>query len=214
MSRLLSLLPVAAIVLMACSREQPAPADAASAATVAAAAQVPNTGKALQVQKAGAYTYVEVALRPGQRVWLAGTQIDVKPGDELSWGPFAVMRNFEAKSLGRTFSEILFVTSWGRAGAAAVATPAHGSLPMPPAPGAADASGSGIVKSVANAGGYSYIEVDRDGRMLWVAAMETPLKPGDRIAWQGGSEMRNFNAKSLGHTFERVVFASGVSVVR
>jgi len=215
-SRLLWLSLVGVVTLTACSREQPAPvtAPSAPAASAAAAAQAPNAGKAVQVQQAGAYTYAEVELPSGQRVWIAGTQIDVKPGDELSWGQFAVMRNFEAKSLGRTFGEILFVTSWGRAGAATVATPAHGNLPPPPAPGAVDASGSGTVKSVANAGGYSYIEVERDGRIVWVAAMETPLKVGDRITWQGGSEMRNFNAKSLGRSFERVVFASAVSVVR
>jgi hypothetical protein len=85
---------------------------------------------------------------------------------------------------------------------------------MPAAPGAADANGSGVVKSVANAGGYSYIEVDRGGSTIWVAAMETPMKPGDRIQWQGGSEMRNFNAKSLGRSFDRVVFASAVTVTR
>jgi len=40
------------------------------------------------------------------------------------------------------------------------------------------------------------------------------MKPGDRIQWQGGSEMRNFNAKSLGRSFDRVVFASAVTVTR
>ena len=77
-----------------------------------------------------------------------------------------------------------------------------------------DGAGGGIVKSVANAGGYSYIEVDRGGSTVWVAAMQTPMKPGDRIEWQGGSEMRNFTAKSLGRSFDRVVFASAVAVVR
>lgn len=214
MPRLLWLSLVAVAVLAACSREQQTPVVAASAPAAPAAAQAPHAGKTVQVQQAGTYTYAEVQLPSGQRVWIAGTQIDIKPGDDVQWGQFAVMRNFEAKSLGRTFGEILFVTSWGRPGAAPVATPAHGSLPMPPAPGAADANGNGIVKSVANAGGYSYIEVERDGRTLWVAAMETPLKPGDRIEWQGGNEMRNFNAKSLGRSFDRVVFVSAVTVVR
>lgn len=173
--------------------------------------QGPNVGKVLQVQQAGIYTYAEVDWR-GQRVWVAGSQIDVKPGDEVQWGEFSVMRNFEAKSLGRTFGEILFVSAWGRPGAAPAATPAHGNLPAPAAPGMADASGSGIVKSVANAGGYSYMEIDRGGSTVWVAATQTPAKPGDRVEWQGGSEMRNFNAKSLGRTFDRVVFAGAVSV--
>lgn len=213
-SRFPVLLLACAFVLASCSREVQAPAAAASAPTANAAAPEPHGGKVIQAQQAGAYTYAEVEWSPGQRVWIAGTQIDVKPGDEVQWGQFAVMRNFDAKSLGRTFEQILFVSSWGRPGVAPAATPVHGSLPMPAAPGAADANGSGVVKSMANAGGYSYIEVDRGGSTIWVAAMETAMKPGDRIQWQGGSEMRNFNAKSLGRTFDRVIFASAVTVTR
>lgn len=206
------------ITLGACSPRQepptaPAVAVAPSAPPTAAAPLSANSGRALQVMQAGAYTYAEVDWR-GQRVWIAGTQIDLKAGDEVQWGPAAVMRNFEARSLGRTFDQILFVTSWGRPGAALVTTHAHGSPPASPAVGAGDGNGSGIVKSVANAGGYSYIEVDRGGSTVWVAAMETPMKAGDRIEWQGGSEMRNFTAKSLGRNFDRVVFASAVAVMR
>ncbi len=218
MNRLLVLSLGVAITLGACSRQQEPPAAsavaaAASAPPTAAAQPSANAGKALQVMQAGAYTYAEVDWR-GQRVWIAGTQIDLKPGDEVHWGPAAVMRNFEAKSLGRTFDQILFVTSWGRPGAAQVTTHAHGSPPAAPAAAAGDGAGGGIVKSVADAGGYSYIEVDRGGSTVWVAAMQTPMKPGDRIEWQGGSEMRNFTAKSLGRSFDRVVFASAVAVVR
>ena len=88
-------------------------------------------------------------------------------------------------------------------------------------PGAAPTGGGGgggdgdrgVVKSVASAGGYSYIEVERSGSTLWVAAMETPMKPGDKVQWQGGSQMNNFTAKALGRTFERITFASSVAVV-
>lgn len=217
MNRLLVLSLVVAVTLVACSRRQEPPAAPAVAATASApsTAAVPalvNGGRALQVMQAGAYTYAEVDWR-GQRVWVAGTQLDLKPGDEVHWGAAAVMRNFEAKSLGRTFDQILFVSSWGRPGAAQVTTHAHGSLPSTSAAAAGDGAGGGIVKSVAHAGGYSYIEVDRGSRTIWVAAMQTPMKPGDRIEWQGGSEMRNFTAKSLGRSFDRVVFASAVAVV-
>jgi hypothetical protein len=219
-NRTLFLALAASLVLSACSKnETPQTAPTTPAAAPAPAPQAkslepaPNTGKVLQVQQAGSYTYVEVEGAGGQRVWVAGTVIDVKPGDTLQWGDYSVMRNFNAKSLNRTFDEILFVSSWGPAGATIAATPAHGSLPMP-APGAADPNSNGVVKSVVNGGGYSYIEVDRNGQVLWVAAPETQLKPGDKVQWSGGSEMRNFNAKSLNRTFERIIFASGVDVAR
>jgi hypothetical protein len=124
------------------------------------------------------------------------------------------MRNFSSKSVGRTFAEILFVDQWGPAGAMGTMTSPHGSMAAA-APMAGGGGGdTGVVKSVSNAGGYSYIEVDRGGKVVWVAAMETPMKPGDKVQWQGGSEMQNFTAKSIGRTFDRIVFASSVAVVR
>jgi hypothetical protein len=165
----------------------------------------------LQVENGGGYTYAEVQTAAGQKVWIAGSQIAIKPGDSVEWGSFAVMRDFTAKSLNRTFPEILFVNQWAPAGTAPVAVAPHGTFPQPPAPGMGS-SESGTVKSVQNAGGYTYIEVDRGGETVWVAAMETAMKPGDKVQWQGGTEMRNFTAKSLGRTFDRIIFAQAVSV--
>ena len=230
MKRSIILALAATLYVSACSKDEqaasapkaaPGGAPVATAPAAPAAQQAksleptPNVGKVLQVQQAGSYTYAEVEGQAGQRAWIAGTQINIKVGDAVQWGDYSVMRNFNAKSIGRTFDEILFVNSWGPAGAAPAATPMHGSLPMPslPAPGAADADSKGVVKSVSTGGGYSYIEVDRGGAVVWVAATETPMKPGDKVQWQGGSEMRNFTAKSVGRTFERIIFASSVSVV-
>lgn len=214
----------AAAALAACSKNEPAAPAAPQAASAAApqtqaaapAAQAPaqNTGKVLQMQNGGGYTYAEVETGAGQKVWIAGSQIDVKPGDMVQWGSYAVMRDFHAKSLDRTFPEILFVNQWGPAGAAPVATAPHGTFPQPPAPGSAGMNDSGVVKSVVTGGGYSYIEVDRNGSTVWVAAMETPMKPGDKVQWAGGTEMSNFTAKSIGRTFDKIIFASAVNVTQ
>jgi hypothetical protein len=132
----------------------------------------------------------------------------------VQWGEYAVMRNFEAKSLKHTFPEILFVNNWGPVGAAAVATGPHGDFPRPAAPDAAPVADSGVLKSVVNGGGYSYLEVDRGGKTVWVAAMQTPMKAGDKVQWQGDTEMSNFTAKSIGRTFDKIIFASAVTVVK
>ena len=223
-----TLLAIALVSVLsaACSKNETAPTPAAAAQAnphAASAAGLPaaapagaaqNTGKVLQTQNGGGYTYAEVETAAGQKVWIAGSQLDIKPGAALEWGDFAVMRNFTAKSLNRTFPEILFVNRWGPVGAATVATPAHGTFPQPPAPGVAGPSDGGVLKSVVNAGGYSYMEVDRGGKTVWVAAMETPMKPGDKVQWQGGTEMSNFTAKSIGRTFDKIIFASAVNVTK
>jgi hypothetical protein len=40
------------------------------------------------------------------------------------------------------------------------------------------------------------------------------MKPGDKVQWQGDTEMSNFTAKSINRTFDKIIFASGVSVVK
>ena len=81
---------------------------------------------------------------------------------------------------------------------------------------AAPASGgnSGVVKSASSAGGYTYVEVQQGNGTIWVAAPETAVKVGDKVTWQGGSVMQNFTARSLNRTFDQIIFAGGVSVVK
>ncbi|MBC5765730.1 hypothetical protein H8R02_14775 [Ramlibacter sp. GTP1] len=202
---------IALCALGACSAEDAVPLGSNANAAQPAS---PNSGKVLQVMHGGGYSYAEVQLASGDKVWVAGQQIDVKPGKQVQWGNYMVMRDFNSRSLGRTFPEILFVESWGANGAQPVATAPHGSLPqaqLGAAPLAAGAMDSGVVKSVQNAGGYSYIEVDRGGQVVWVAAVETALKKGDKVQWQG-TEMSNFTARSINRTFDKIVFAQGVTV--
>lgn len=218
MNRWLLLALVASLGLSACSKKEEPAAAAPAGGHPAISAQMPNQGKALQIQNAAGYTYAEVEMGNGQKVWIAGAQLDVKAGDTLQWGDAAVMRGFTSKTLGRTFDEILFVNAWAPAGGAAAQVAPHGAMPGQPmqvaALPAAGAGNSGIVKTATNAGGYSYLEVDQGGTTIWVAAPETAVKAGDKVVWDGGSTMHNFNAKSLNRTFEQIVFAGSVSIAK
>jgi len=139
----------------------------------------------------------------------------------VEWGNSTLMREFPSKSLNRTFPEILFVDRWGPAGQAPVAISSHGMPAGHPGAGAgtmgaaaaAGGAGGGAVKSVTNSAGYTYLEVDQGGgKVVWVAAMQTAVKAGDKVQWQGGMTMTNFTARSLNRTFESIVFAQGVKV--
>lgn len=228
MNRLLLVVLLASIGLAACSKKEVvvvtpgAPLVATAPLAAVAAAAAPNTGTVLQTQQAGGYTYAEVDTGGGQKVWIAGGPIQVKPGDSVQWGEYAAMQNFTSKSLGRTFEQILFVNSWGPVGGATAEVAPHGSMPanhaaQAPAAapggqqlGAGSAANRGEVKSVTAAGGYSYLEVDQGGTVVWVAAPETALKAGDKVRWDGGMIMQNFTAKSLGRTFDNIIFADKV----
>jgi hypothetical protein len=224
MHRPLSILFLASLSLGACGSGDkgaaPAAAPVPAVSTAPPAAQAPNTGKILQLQQAGPYTYAEVEQADGQKVWIAGGHLDAKEGETLQWGRAEEMRNFSAKSIGRTFDRILFVNAWGPAGRSTVQMAPHGTTaaphpPMgtqPPAAAPAGTANRGEVKSVETAGGYTYLEVQQGSDRIWVAAPETAVKVGDKVSWEGGMAMRNFNAKSLNRVFDSIVFASGVTV--
>lgn len=227
MNRLLLVAVAAVVGLSACSKKE----EVAAAGQAAAIPATPNSGKVLQILQAGGYTYAEVE-SPNGRIWIAGGPIEVKEGDAVQWGDYALMQNFTSKSLGRTFEQILFVNSWGPVGGSLAQVAPHGSMPAaggmgqmsphaampghPPMGQAAAAGGAnqGVVKSAQAAGGYSYLEIDQGGTIVWVAAPETAVKAGDKVSWDGGPTMSNFNAKSLNRTFDQIVFAGGVSVVK
>ncbi|GAB4348628.1 MAG: hypothetical protein Kow006_09520 [Gammaproteobacteria bacterium] len=154
-----------------------------------------NTGIVKEAKSAGGYSYLHVNVG-GNDVWIAATQAQVKPGDVVSWGDYAVMRNFTSKALNQTFPVILFVSKV-----------VPGNMAPPPA-------NKGKVLSVANGGGYSYLEVQVNGGKEWLAAPQTNVKVGDQVSWSGGSAMTNFSSKSLDRTFDKILFVAGVNVAR
>lgn len=74
--------------------------------------------------------------------------------------------------------------------------------------------GSGMVKNVMHAGGYTYMEVDMEGKPMWVAATAMKVKTGDKIQWQDGAMMQNFSSSSLHRTFDQILFVSNASLAQ
>ena len=72
------------------------------------------------------------------------------------------------------------------------------------------AQNSGTVKSNQKAGGYSYLEVDIDGEVFWLATAISSIQPGDKIAWKDHAVMANFTSKALGRTFKQILFVAQV----
>jgi hypothetical protein len=158
----------------------------------------PNKGKVISKIAAAGYSYIEVESQ-GRTLWLATDRTNVELGDSATWGQAALMQNFTSKTLGRTFEEIYFVSAVLEAQPANVVNAA--------------ASSTGIVKSTSNSGGYSYLELDQDGSVVWLAVPEASVSVGDEVRWSGGSVMRGFTSNTLGRTFDQIIFAGGVETV-
>lgn len=68
---------------------------------------------------------------------------------------------------------------------------------------------SGKITEVLTSGGYTYVNLARDGGSTWVAFPAIPVKVGQELVLVPGYEMKNFTSKTLNRTFDRVVFSVG-----
>jgi hypothetical protein len=76
-------------------------------------------------------------------------------------------------------------------------------------PASDSSSLTGKVVETMNSGGYSYVCLEKEGKKTWVAVPEMKVAVGQQISLQPGQEMVNFTSKSLGRTFDSIIFSGG-----
>ncbi len=86
-------------------------------ATASAASSVsldgkPIKGKVLETMDTAGYTYIQVDAPEG-KVWVAIPQSKIEVGQEVLANPGMVMKDFESKSLNKTFDVIIFSSGLG-----------------------------------------------------------------------------------------------------
>lgn len=74
-------------------------------------------------------------------------------------------------------------------------------------------SRTGTVLTHLDANEYTYLEVDEDGRRLWLAAPRTAVADGARIRFPDGVAMKDFYSKLLRRSFDAVLFVRAVEPV-
>jgi uncharacterized lipoprotein NlpE involved in copper resistance len=72
----------------------------------------------------------------------------------------------------------------------------------------------GKVLQVLEAGTYTYVEVEEKGQKLWIAALKTKVNKGDTVEFPDSKPMENFESKSLKRTFDKILFAESLRVVK
>jgi hypothetical protein len=74
-----------------------------------------------------------------------------------------------------------------------------------------DASGNitGKVVETMNAGGYTYVSVENNGKKTWVAVPQMQVAVGSKMSFLPGAVMSNFTSKTLNRTFDSIVFSAG-----
>lgn len=214
-----------------------APAAAVAEKGPAEADEALLVGTVIETMGAAQYTYLRIE-KDGKASWAAVPKAEVGVGDEVELAPGTPMGQFSSKTLNRTFNSIYFaggmkVTKKNpNAPAAPAAAP---ETPAAPAAAAANAplpSGhpkidrneisksiaaapvpvtpiAGKVVETADAGGYTYVCVEKDGAKTWVAVPTMQVKVGDEVSLNPGNVMTNFSSKTLKRTFDKIIFSSG-----
>jgi hypothetical protein len=72
----------------------------------------------------------------------------------------------------------------------------------------------GKVLQVMEAGAYTYVEVEEKGQKLWIAALKTKLSKGDIVEFPDSKPMEKFESKTLKKTFDKIIFAENLRVVK
>jgi hypothetical protein len=70
----------------------------------------------------------------------------------------------------------------------------------------------GRVVSTMDAAGYTYIEVEEQGKKLWVAVTRVNVKAGDEVEFPDSSPMENFQSKTLNRTFDKIIFSPALRI--
>ncbi len=192
----------------------------------------PLAGKVLETMNAGGYTYISLE-KDGKKGWVALPVTEVAVGQEITVKVGLEMGIFSSKALHRSFDNIIFspglVTedknqvTQGQPGAAEAATKlptghqAAGKKTKPKGMaamfGSADGESagnlSGKVVETMDAGGYSYINLEKNGKQTWVAVPNMKVTVGEEMELEPGAVMTNFTSKSMNKTFESVIFSGG-----
>jgi hypothetical protein len=73
---------------------------------------------------------------------------------------------------------------------------------------------SGKVVETMNAGGYTYVCLEKSGKKTWVAVPAMKVTVGQQMAFQPGQEMTNFTSNTLNRTFGSIIFSGGPAASR
>ncbi|MEN8264759.1 MAG: DNA-binding protein [Nitrospirota bacterium] len=107
------------------------------------------------------------------------------------------------------FTFLLFVARDGSYAFSQSAAKAPAAPQAMKSPGGMSALSGKVVESM-NSGGYTYVNISKAGKTIWVAIPQMNVKVGQDISVRSGMTMNNFNSKTLNRTFESIVFSSGV----
>ncbi len=68
----------------------------------------------------------------------------------------------------------------------------------------------GTIIETFDSGGYTYMQIDSNGKKIWAAVRPVKVKAGDEVALLSGGVMKNFHSRTLDRTFDEIIFSAGI----
>ena len=81
---------------------------------------------------------------------------------------------------------------------------------LPPAIQQQNSTSKGTVLETMNAAGYTYLQVENSQGTVWVAIPQSTVTVGEKVSYYDGIIMPDFSSKTLGRTFEHIIFSGGL----
>lgn len=75
-----------------------------------------------------------------------------------------------------------------------------------------NSSSTGTVAETMDSGGYTYVQLAENGR--WVAGPPTEVSVGDSVMYSSAVEMGEFYSRTLDRTFQQILFAQHLEVLK
>ncbi|WP_455209843.1 hypothetical protein [Kaarinaea lacus] len=71
---------------------------------------------------------------------------------------------------------------------------------------------NGKVIKAMHAGGYTYMQMEKDGKEFWIAATMMNVKRNDYVRWADAAVMKNFSSSTLHKTFDEILFVTNAEL--
>jgi hypothetical protein len=91
---------------------------------------------------------------------------------------------------------------------------AQGQPQQAPASAPGMTAAKGTVVETMNSGGYTYVLLDNGGQKSWAAIPNTEVKVGQELELAPGMVMNGFSSRTLGRTFDAILFSQGLISVK
>jgi hypothetical protein len=71
---------------------------------------------------------------------------------------------------------------------------------------------NGKVIKAMHAGGYTYMQIEKDGKEFWIASTMLNVKRDDYVRWADAAVMKNFSSSTLHKTFDEILFVTNAEL--